>query len=41
MLVRGPGLTGPDERPFHSVSGPLGDGPRYSIGYRLDTTRAS
>jgi len=41
MLVRGPGLTGPDERPFHSVSGPLGDGPRYSIGYRLDTTRTS
>lgn len=41
MLVRGPGLTGPDERPFHSVSGPVGDGPRYSIGFRLDTTRVS
>lgn len=41
VLLRGPGLTGPDERPFHSVSGPLGDGLRYSIGFRMDSRRAT
>lgn len=37
MLLRGPGLTGPDERPFHSVSPPLDGEPRYSIGFRMNT----
>jgi hypothetical protein len=37
VLLRGPGLAGPDERPFHSVSAPLGGSPRYSIGFRMDT----
>lgn len=41
VLLRGPGLTGPDERPFHSVSGPLGSSPRYSIGFRMDSRRTA
>lgn len=38
-LLRGPGLTGDDERPFHSVSPPLDAAHRYSIGFRMDTRR--
>lgn len=35
VLLRGPGLGGiADARPLHAVSGPAGDGPRYSLSVR-------
>lgn len=40
VLLRGPGLGGvPDGRPFHAVSGPLGDEARYSVAIRRDAER--
>lgn len=40
VLLRGPGLGGmPDGRPFHAVSGPLGEEARYSLGIRRDAER--
>ncbi|WP_165491846.1 alpha-ketoglutarate-dependent dioxygenase AlkB [Egibacter rhizosphaerae] len=37
VLLRGPGLGGVDDgRPFHAVSGALGDEPRYMVSIRRD-----
>lgn len=38
-LLRGPGLRGPNDRPFHSVSPPLDATPRYSLGFRMTEGR--
>ena len=37
LLLRGAGLTGADDRPFHAVTPPLDATPRYSAGFRMDT----
>jgi 2OG-Fe(II) oxygenase superfamily len=36
VLMRSPAPDKPDDRPFHTVSGPI-DRPRYSITYRMNT----
>ncbi|MBV9652633.1 MAG: hypothetical protein JO296_21200 [Pseudonocardiales bacterium] len=38
LLLRGPGLSGDDGRPMHSVGGPTGAIPRTSVGIRMETS---